>query len=110
MNDRGKAGGGFTVDTGMLDAFARRTRTVADELTSVAGTHVRDVREIADDSFGRIGKESGFAAALDRFGAALQRQVKGVGSNADALAASTARTSNAYRHQDDELAQALKNR
>jgi hypothetical protein len=106
----GRGNGGFAVDTGMLDAFAKRTRNVADELTSVATKQVRGVREIADDSFGKIGKESGFAGALDSFGAALQRQVKGVGSNADALAASTAKTSNAYRRQDDELAQSLRPR
>jgi hypothetical protein len=66
--------------------------------------HLRQVRSIADDSFGRIGKESGFADALDSFGAALQRQVKGVGANADRLATATSRAARAYRDRDDEIA------
>jgi len=106
--DGGGGGGGgrdegFAVDTGLLTAYVRSTRNVADGLTTVGTTHVRQVRSIADDSFGLIGKESGFAAALDNFGAALQRQVKGVGANADALATSTSKAARAYRDRDDEI-------
>ncbi len=108
---KGAAGGGgdggadgFAVDTDLLTAYVRSTRKVADGLAAVGTNHLRRVRSIADDSFGLIGKESGFAAALDNFGAALQRQVKGVGGNADTLASSTAKAARAYRDRDDEIA------
>ncbi|MCA1655591.1 MAG: lytic transglycosylase, partial [Pseudonocardiaceae bacterium] len=65
------------------------------------------VRGLADDSFGKIGKETGFAAALDQFGAALQRQVKGVGAKVDTLAGSVSRTARHYRDQEHDIAQDL---
>lgn len=100
----GVPAGGFAVDTTLLTDYVRRTRAVADGLTSVNTRQVHRVRSIADDSFGKIGRETGFAAALDDFGVALRRQVKGVGANADKLAASTAKTTRAYNRQDEEIA------
>lgn len=99
--------GGFAVDTALLDAYAKQTKHIAAELATLSNTQVRRVRTIADDSFGKIGKESGFADALDSFGAALQRQVKGVGGNAGSLATSTARSSRTYRNTDDEAGATL---
>jgi hypothetical protein len=96
--------GSFAVDTDLLIAYVRRTRGLADSLDSAGTRHLRRIREIADDSFGKIGKESGFAAALDSFTAALHRQVRGVSDNADKLAKSTSRTVRAYRDRDDEIA------
>jgi hypothetical protein len=95
------------VDVGVLRDYARRTRDSADDLTALGRRHVREVREIADDSFGRIGKQSGFAEALDNFGAALRKQVKAVARNTDALAASASRSARAYREQDDDVARSL---
>lgn len=100
----GGSGSGFAVDTGLLTGYVRSTRGTADELAALSTGQLKRVRSIADDSFGLIGKESGFAAALDSFGAALQRQVKGVGANADRLATATAKTARAYRDRDDEIA------
>lgn len=99
--------GGYLVDTGLMHGYVRRTRRVADELTSAGTNHLRPIREIADDSFGKIGKESGFAQALDQFGAALSRQVKGVATRADTLAASTAKAAGAYRDQEHDAARSL---
>lgn len=65
------------------------------------------MRDLADDSFGAIGKETGFADALDHFGAALQRQVKGVGTKADTLAGSVSRTARHYHEQEQDIAQDL---
>jgi Lysozyme like domain len=96
--------GGFAVDTNLLDAYVKRTRAVADGLSSINGTQVHRIRQIADDSFGKIGKETGFASALDDFAVALRRQVHGVGGNADKLASATAKTARTYRRQDDEIA------
>jgi hypothetical protein len=99
--------GGFAVDTAVLDAYVKRTRAVADGLTSIGTTQVRRIREIADDSFGKIGKETGFASALDGFAVSLRRQVTGVGGNADKLAGSTAKAARTYRRQDEQIADSL---
>ena len=101
-------GGGFSVEVGVLRDYARRTRNSADDLTALGRRHVREVREIADDSFGRIGKQSGFAEALDNFGAALRKQVKAVAHNTDALATSAGRSARAYTDQEDDIAGSLR--
>ncbi len=100
-------GGGFSVDVGVLREYARRTQNTADDLTALGRKHVREVREIAEDSFGRIGRQSGFAEALDGFGAALRKQVKAVAHNTDTLAGSAARAARSYRDQDDDVARSL---
>ncbi|MGM1059976.1 type VII secretion target [Saccharothrix sp. Mg75] len=104
----GREGGGFSVDLGVLRDYARRTGNSADDLTALGRRHVREVREIADDSFGRIGKQSGFADALDDFGAALRKQVKAVAHNTDALATSARRSARAYREQEDDVARSFR--
>lgn len=96
---------GFQVDPDALSGYVRTARTMADDLVSLSTRQLRGVR--GDDSFGRIGKETGFAAALDRFGESLQRQVKGIGSNADKLAKSVSGTARHYREQDSEIADDL---
>lgn len=98
---------GFAVDPEALSGYSRTARHIADDLADLAGNQLKGVRGLADDSFGRIGKETGFAAALDHFGAALQRQVKGVGSKADTLAGSVSRTARHYRDQEQDIAQDL---
>lgn len=103
----GSGGGGFSVDVGVLRDYARRTQDTADDLTALGRRHVREVREVAEDSFGRIGRQSGFAAALDDFGAALRKQVKGVARNTDALATSAARSARSYQEQDEDTARAV---
>ncbi|MEV6906098.1 transglycosylase SLT domain-containing protein [Amycolatopsis sp. NPDC051071] len=104
------AGGGLgriRVDGEILNGFVRRTRRVGDALTAASGNQVKDVRSIADDSFGRIGKESGFADALGDFGAALQSQVKAVGVSADRLANAAAKAQKAYHDRDSSAAVSL---
>jgi hypothetical protein len=104
---RSRGNGGFSVDVGVLRDYARRTQDTADGLTALGRRHVREVREIAEDSFGRIGKQSGFAAALDDFGAALRKQVKGVARNTGTLATSAVRSARAYQEQDEDTARAV---
>ncbi|WP_410673915.1 transglycosylase SLT domain-containing protein [Amycolatopsis sp. cmx-4-68] len=94
------------VDDTVLHAYVRRTRHVADALGGATG-QLRDVRDIAEDSFGRIGKESGFADALAGFGLALQRQVKGVGTHADGLASAAQKAAKTYRDHETATAAAL---
>jgi hypothetical protein len=103
----GLGSSGFAVDTDLLGTYVRQARGVADGMDTIGTRHLRRIREIADDSFGKIGKESGFAAALDHFAAALHRQVRGVGNNADRLADATARTQRSYRDRDEENARAI---
>ena len=105
----GKGGdrGGFMVDPDALSGYSRTARHISDDLHTVSTHQLKGVRNLAEDSFGKIGKETGFAKALDQFGAALQRQVKGVGTNADTLAGSVSRTARTYRDQEDEIAQDL---
>lgn len=108
--EAGKGAGGFSVDVAVLGDYVRRTRNTADDLTALGRRHVREVREVAEDSFGRIGKQSGFAEALDNFGAALRKQVKSVAHNTDALARSASSAARSYREQDDDAARSLRGR
>jgi lysozyme-like protein/excreted virulence factor EspC (type VII ESX diderm) len=105
----GKGGGrdGFMVDPDALSGYARTARNMADDLTALSSRQLRGVRDLTEDSFGRIGRETGFAEALDHFGAALQRQVRGVGRNADTLAGSVSRTARHYDEQEQDIAQDL---
>lgn len=108
----GRAGGsgdrdGFMVDPDALSDYTRRTRNIAGELASLRARELRGVRAIADESFGRIGRETGFAAALDRFGHALRHQLHGIGRNAGTLADSVAKTARHYREQESDIAHDL---
>jgi len=103
----GSGSGGFSVDTPALVRYANRTKDMADELERLARGRIGSVREIAEDSFGKIGKESGFAAALNRFAGALGHQVKGVATNADKLGRKAARTAGEYRETDSGIADDL---
>lgn len=100
-------GDGFRVDPDALTGYAKSARTIADELTALRTKELHKVRSIADDSFGRIGKETGFADALNSFGESLQRQVRGARQNADTLAGSVSKTAKHYRDQDDDIADDL---
>jgi len=91
---------GFAVDTGVIGTYITRTRAIADELASVDTKQLHGLQKLADDSFGKIGKESGFADALGDFGAALGKQVKGVAANADALAAATRKSAGSYHERE----------
>jgi len=98
---------GFLVDPDALSGYARTTRHIADDLRTLSSHQLKNVRGLAEDSFGKIGKETGFAAALDHFGAALQRQVKGVGTKADTLAGSVSKTARDYRDEEQDIEQVL---
>jgi hypothetical protein len=95
---------GYGVVTDELTGYVRRTRKLADELHQLATHTVRSVGTIAEDSFGQIGKETGFAAALRRFAATLEQQVGGVATNAGTLGDAVGKTAHTYQRQDDELA------
>jgi hypothetical protein len=98
---------GFLVDPDALADYARRARGIAAELATLRRDQLRGVHALAQDSFGRIGAETGFAAALDRFGHALSHQLRGVGAKADTLAGSVAKTAKHYREQESDIATEL---
>jgi hypothetical protein len=102
----GTPSGALRVDDTVLHAYVKRTHGVSDALGGAAG-HLGDVRDIAGDSFGKIGKESGFADALAGFGLALQKQVKGVGTHADGLATAARKAAKSYRDHETATAAAL---
>lgn len=99
--------GGFQVDPDALSGYVTVTRRIADDLSDLSTRQLRGVRGLADDSFGRVGRETGFSEALEHFGAALQRQVRGVGDNAGTLAGSVSRTARHYQSQEQDIAEEL---
>jgi hypothetical protein len=98
---------GFTVDPDALTDYARRTRAAAGELAALRAGELRGVAALTDESFGRIGRETGFAAALDRFADALRHQLDGVGREAETLADSVTRTATHYQEQESDIAHDL---
>lgn len=98
---------GFQVDPDALAGYARTARHVADDLGALAGHELHGVHDLAADSFGRIGADTGFAAALDTFGKALTQQVKAVGTRAGTLAHAVSRTAGDYRDEEREATDKL---
>ncbi|OLR95152.1 type VII secretion target [Actinokineospora bangkokensis] len=102
--DKGGRGGGpegFQVDTAALDAYAKQTAKLAEELRESAK---KGLGGITGEGFGRIGRDSGFAEALAGFAKALGTQVSGVAGNAAELGRATRRTADAYQEQDGGIA------
>ena len=66
------------------------------------GQTAQTVQGIAKDSFGKVGKETGFSDALSDFAGVLGKQIKTTGSNADKLAEATTKAAKAYRAQEDD--------
>lgn len=98
---------GFQVDPEALTGYARTARHVADDLGGLAKHELRGVHGLAADSFGKIGAETGFAAALDDFGKALSHQVASVGENAGTLSHAVSRTAGDYRDEEHDAADKL---
>jgi lysozyme-like protein/excreted virulence factor EspC (type VII ESX diderm) len=106
-NKNGGGGDGFIADPGALNGYSKSARGIADELGSLRAKELTQVRSIADDSFGAIGKETGFADALNSYGQSLQKQVDGVRKNMDTLAGSVAKNAHHYQAQDADIADDL---
>jgi hypothetical protein len=97
---------GFQVDPDALAGYVRAARHVADDLGGLSNRELDGVRDLADDSFGKLGAETGFAKALDDFGGALRYQVKSVGTRADNLSRAVADTVRDYRdHERDNVSE-----
>jgi hypothetical protein len=98
---------GFQVDPDALAGYVRTARRVADDLGTLTERDLGGVHDLAADSFGRIGAETGFAAALDGFGKALSHQVDSVGKNAGTLAHTVSRTAGDYQAEEQDAASKL---
>lgn len=90
---------GYSVLTEELTGYVRHTGQLADDLRRLAKRTVA-----AENSFGAIGKETGFATALDHYADALARQVGGISRNADRLSDGVAKTARGYRERDEQTA------
>jgi hypothetical protein len=71
---------------------------------------VRRVTGIAADSFGQVGRETGFAGALGDFSKSLEKQVKTIGADARKLGDATEKAAKAYRGNEDDTIRELSNR
>jgi hypothetical protein len=100
-------GGGYAIDTDVVAAYTKQVAKVGHALTTVSDRTLHAVRGIAEDSFGKVGKETGFARALDDLGASLQRQVSGVGKNADTLGTSVTKAAKVFRGEEDDIVRAI---
>lgn len=105
---KGKGHGGFKVDPEQLIAYSKKADHVGAELRSVGSRTVHAVTSIAKDSFGQVGTETGFSAALGEFSRSLEKQVAATGRNARVLGSETAHAAQTYRADDRELAVDIK--
>ncbi|GAA0517802.1 hypothetical protein GCM10011581_22050 [Saccharopolyspora subtropica] len=105
----GKPGGdGFTVQTEYLRTYAKQADGVADGLEAVGKKTVHAVRGIAEDTFGRVGKETGFTDALGDFSDSLKKQVTATGTNARNLGKAASEAARTYEEADQAAVRELK--
>ncbi|WP_010693237.1 transglycosylase SLT domain-containing protein [Saccharopolyspora spinosa] len=105
----GKPGGdGFKVAPDQLLAYTKEADDIAGQLANTGAKTVHSVTGIANDSFGAVGQETGFSAALGDFSKSLEKQVNATGANARKLGAATTDAAKAYRDTDEESARELK--
>jgi hypothetical protein len=91
----------------MLGSYSGGSKHIAESLTGTDGKQLASIHGIAEHSFGKIGKESGFADALQSFGTAMHHQVNGISTNVTNLAKSVTKISKSYDDDDQQLAQQL---
>lgn len=106
---KGKGRDGFSANAEQFRAYTGKTDHIAGELRSVGNRTVHSVTSIAHDSFGQVGKETGFSGALGDFSRALERQVVATGKNAQALGSDVTKAGNAYRATDEDALAGIKN-
>lgn len=96
-----KGNDGFSAGPAEFSGYAGKAGDVADELTKIASRTVEKVSGIAEDSFGQVGVETGFADALRDFGRSLEKQVKTTATGARDLAELTRKAGHSYQARDD---------
>jgi hypothetical protein len=99
---------GFTVDVDALARYADRTGKLSGDLANVAKGKLGSVRDLTEEIFGKVGKETGFAMALNHFADALEHQVQSVAGNADRFSRAVDRIASAYADSEAEAVQTLR--
>jgi hypothetical protein len=103
-----KGGGGFKADPAQFTAYTRGADRIAGELREISSRTVHSVTGIAKNSFGQVGRETGFADALGDFSRSLEKQVKTTAKNAQDLGELTAKAAKTYHGQEDTAARNLR--
>lgn len=101
-------GDDFAVDTDYLTAYTKKAERIAEELKKVGTRTVRAVVSVGERGFGKIGKETDFADALEDFSETLEKQVKATGVNAQKLGVATAKAAKEYREAEDGATQDIR--
>ncbi|WP_243788734.1 transglycosylase SLT domain-containing protein [Saccharopolyspora gloriosae] len=105
-NDNGSENG-FTVETDLLTDYAEAVEGIAEELGNIGKRALDSITGLTPNSFGEVGAETGFAAALADLGKSLDKQVAAVGESARSLGAAAAETAKTYLQADDDSIKAL---
>lgn len=111
--DGHKAGHGkeFGTNTTALRAYSKAADGIADELEKVGDRTVHSVSSMDANSFGPVGKETGFTDALVDFSTRLEKQVKMTGKNVRKLGTDATEAAKTYEETDEtatkHLAKAL---
>jgi hypothetical protein len=100
--------GGFTVDPAALAAYAKQAGDVGDDLRNIGQKTVGAVHGIAENSFGEVGKETGFTDALADFSTTLQQQIDTLASDARQLGSAAEEDAKAYEKADESAANDIK--
>ncbi|KAA9148161.1 transglycosylase SLT domain-containing protein [Amycolatopsis acidicola] len=99
--------GGFKADPAQFRTYASQADDVAAQLKEIGAKTVQKVTGIAKDSFGAVGKETGFADALGDFSRSLEKQVSTTAGNARTLSEQTRKAASQYKDHDDAALQTL---
>lgn len=105
---KGGKGSGFSADPAQFTGYTRDVDRIAGQLRDTASRTVHSVTGIAKDSFGQVGKETGFADALGDFSRSLEKQVQTTAGNARDLGELTAKAAKTYHAQEDDTAHELR--
>ncbi|HKS45697.1 MAG TPA: transglycosylase SLT domain-containing protein [Amycolatopsis sp.] len=98
-------GDGFKVDPDQFHGYTKKVDHVAGELRQIGSRTVHGVTGIAKDSFGQVGRETGFSDALGDFSRSLEKQVTAIGKNAQELGALTRKAGTTYQVREAETVQ-----
>lgn len=101
---KGKGKDGFSADPAEFRRYTNKVDHIAAELRSVGSRTEHEVTSIAHDTFGQVGKETGFSAALSDFANSLGKQINAVSKNAQNLGSEVEKAAQAYRASDEEAA------
>lgn len=98
----GGSGTGFEADTAAMLRYSRTATEVGETLKGVGSRTGDVVRGVAEDSFGDVGRETGFTEALRSFSRSLTKQLTATGETAKNLGSAVREAAETYRKADEE--------